>query len=155
MNIDVRLEEAAVASVGKVFSPDIVQRAVKAVLEDYPEINQPALTVLVTVDKEIRSLNERFMGIDAPTDVLSFPSGELTEFGEEETYLGDIMISLETAARQAAQGGHSLAQEVELLSVHGALHLLGYDHGDEDEKRQMWGAQATILEKLANPLAPP
>jgi probable rRNA maturation factor len=112
-----------------------------------------ALTVLVTGDDDVRALNNQFLDIDAPTDVLSFPSGDPID--GENPYLGDIIISLETAARQAEAGGHALAREVELLVIHGLLHLFGHDHGDPEGKSAMWAAQASALKTLGNPLSPP
>jgi probable rRNA maturation factor len=99
-----------------------------------------AVTILVTDDEAIRTLNRQFLGIDEPTDVLSFPDeGEepFPDAGEEPPYLGDIAIALPTAARQADEFGHSLDAEVAHLLVHGLLHLRGYDHVDnpEDEAR--------------------
>lgn len=151
MEIDVQFED----DFADALDEDVIAKAAGMVLADHPEIASPSLTVLVTGDNDIRALNLEYMGMDAPTDVLSFPSGELDGSLAEETYLGDIMISLETAARQAEQGGHTLVQEIELLTVHGVLHLLGHDHGDEVEKAAMWDVQARVLKKLANPLSPP
>lgn len=151
MNIDVQFEapfEDALASA-------VIENAVKQVLAQQSGPDFPALTVVVTGDPDIRALNLEYMGIDSPTDVLSFPSGDLPGVPGEEVYLGDIMISLETARKQAAQGGHSLEQEIELLTVHGVLHLLGFDHGDEADKTAMWEAQAAALAGLSNPLSPP
>lgn len=75
-------------------------------------------------DHEIRSLNRQYRGKDKPTDVLSFPlADELHPF-----LLGDVVISVETAARQAQRRGHSLREELQILLIHGILHLLGYDH---------------------------
>jgi len=96
------------------------------------------LSVLITGDDEIRDLNRRFLGVDEPTDVLSFPD-EADHFvtgADEEPYLGDIAISLPTARRQAEQLGHSLDAELAHLLVHGILHLCGYDHeqGGEPER---------------------
>ncbi len=97
------------------------------------------LSILVTDDDEIRQMNHQFLGLDEPTDVLSFPD-EADDFVvgmAEAPYLGDIAIALPTARRQAAEIGHSLDAEVAHLLVHGLLHLLGYDHVDshEDEAR--------------------
>jgi probable rRNA maturation factor len=88
------------------------------------------VSILVTDDEEIRSLNRQFLGIDEPTDVLSFPDEGTEPFPEdgEPPYLGDIAIALPTAVRQAAELGHSLDAEVAHLLVHGLLHLKGYDH---------------------------
>lgn len=100
-------------------------------------------SVCLTGDEEVRKLNVQFRGLDKPTDVLSFPAaGEEDDFPEPEPvaksgYLGDIVISLETAARQAGQLGHGLDQEVRVLILHGLLHLAGYDHEtDQGEMRE-------------------
>ena len=89
--------------------------------------------------------------IDAPTDVLSFPSDEI----DPDTgfrYIGDIIISYPRAAEQANASGHAVTAELELLIVHAVLHLLGYDHADPVGKDKMWSSQASILTKLATPL---
>lgn len=151
MNIDIQIERPFRDRL----QPDVVRKAAAGALAAASIPGLPALTVLVTGDSAIRELNREYMAIDAPTDVLSFPSGETPGEEEDERYLGDIMISLETAERQAAAGGHTLSQEVELLAVHGVLHLLGHDHADEDGKAAMWALQSAVLQKLGNPLAPP
>ncbi|MGK2966825.1 MAG: rRNA maturation RNase YbeY [Tepidiformaceae bacterium] len=96
------------------------------------------LSILVTDDEEVRSMNNQFLGIDAPTDVLSFPD-DAPDFvqAESEPFLGDIAIALPTAARQAVVAGHSLDAELRHLLVHGILHLCGYDHevSPEEETR--------------------
>ncbi|HML99348.1 MAG TPA: rRNA maturation RNase YbeY [Tepidiformaceae bacterium] len=98
-----------------------------------------SLAVLITGDDEIRRLNHQFLGIDEPTDVLSFPdkSDDFVQALSEEKLLGDIAISLPTARRQAAEVGHSLEAELAHLLTHGILHLCGYDHvtSPEDEAR--------------------
>ena len=96
------------------------------------------LTVLTTDDEALRDLNLRFLGIDAPTDVLSFPEAAEAPLGEgEPPSLGDIAISVPTAVRQASELGHALADEVSHLLVHGILHLCGYEHeaGGEEAAR--------------------
>jgi probable rRNA maturation factor len=108
--------------------------------------------VLFADADRLRALNRDYLGYDAPTDVLSFPSGEpLPGAG---AYLGDIAISLPTAAEQAHAAGHPLADEVQLLTVHAVLHLLGYDHAEAAEKVAMWAAQAEILAQLGLDLQP-
>ncbi len=89
------------------------------------------LAIRITGDRELRRLNRSFLGIDATTDVLSFPSGA-------EDYLGDIAISWPAVTRQAAEHGHSEESELALLCVHGLLHLLGRDHDSPEEERAMW-----------------
>ena len=89
-----------------------------------------SLAVLITDDDEIRRMNHQFLGIDEPTDVLSFPdeADDFVQGMSEEQLLGDIAISLPTAVRQAEQAGHSLDAELAHLLTHGILHLCGYDH---------------------------
>lgn len=96
------------------------------------------LTVLTTGDETLQDLNQRFLGIDAPTDVLSFPEPAEAPLGEGEApSLGDIAISVPTAVRQASELGHGLKDEIAHLLVHGILHLCGYDHegGGEEAAR--------------------
>lgn len=82
--------------------------------------------VLVTDDATVRTLNRRWRGKDTPTDVLAFPSGD--RLPEGYLYLGDVAISLESAARQAAERGVSVVRELETLLLHAVVHLCGYDH---------------------------
>ncbi len=84
-----------------------------------------ALTLAIATDACVRGLNRRFRGQNHATDVLSFPADELA-------VLGDVVIALGVARRQAAAAGHSLATELRVLALHGLLHLLGYDHEDDD-----------------------
>lgn len=107
------------------------------------------LTILVTDEKHGRELNRQFLGHDYPTDVLSFPAGEpIPGDIATGTYLGDIAICAPVAKRQALAKGHSLQAELQLLVVHGVLHLLNYDHADELQKARMWSAQQAVLEAL-------
>ncbi len=95
------------------------------------------LSVMFTDDAGIARYNEQFAGKASPTDVLSFPS----EAGSEKDsghYLGDLIVSLERAAEQASEQGHGLVEEVEVLVLHGVLHLLGHDHeSDDGEMRRL------------------
>ena len=105
------------------------------------------LTIALTDDAHIQTLNRDYLGHDSPTDVLSFPAGER----DPETgalYLGDVVISVPRASAQAGEAGHSLEAEVQLLVVHGVLHLLGHDHAEAEDKERMWAAQAEALERL-------
>jgi probable rRNA maturation factor len=108
--------------------------------------------LLVDVDY-MTELNHRWMGGDGPTDVLAFPMdegsvdhGPSEGNGGEPALLGDIVVCPEVAAKQAAGAGHSAANELHLLTVHGLLHLLGYDHAEPDEEREMFALQARLLE---------
>ena len=111
------------------------------------------MTLVISDDASLQALNARFRGIDRPTDVLSFADDTRGPFavigsGDFPQYLGDVVISLPTAQRQAAEVGCTLTQELQLLIVHGVLHLLGYDHAAADEKARMWQTQGEILALL-------
>lgn len=126
-----------------------VRQAVKATLCNQ-RVETAELAVLLTNDERLHALNQQFLGIDKPTDVLSFGSGEeaLAAEAGQMPYLGDIAIAVPYAAAQAAAAGHPLLAELQLLAVHGTLHLLGYDHGSAEEKSAMWAVQQAILEEL-------
>lgn len=126
---------------------ELIEKTALAALAQQSTPADVELTILLSNDVQLRELNLQWMGINAPTDVLSFPSDE-TDPETGSRYLGDILISVETAARQAARAGHPVEAEVQLLTVHGILHLLGHDHAEEEEKARMWAAQAEILETL-------
>jgi len=104
-------------------------------------------------DEEIQEINKNFRDMDKSTDVLSFPQidydvDEVVMTNEKgEIVLGDIIISIDTAKRQAEEYGHSLKREICFLTVHSMLHLLGYDHMTEEEEAEMFGKQKDILEK--------
>jgi rRNA maturation RNase YbeY len=103
------------------------------------------LSVALVGDDEMRRLNAAYRKIDRPTDVLAFPS-------DHPSLLGDVVISLDTAARQAERHGVRLRDEVRLLLVHGVLHLLGYDHEHSSaEARRMFRKQQLLLDRLAKP----
>jgi probable rRNA maturation factor len=112
---------------------------------------EAALSVVITDDEAVRELNRQFRDVDAPTDVLAFGSGEEGDFVTapgEPAYLGDVIISYPRAVIQAEEYGHSIDRELALLTVHGILHLLGYDHVDEAERTKMWARQNEILKSL-------
>jgi len=106
------------------------------------------LSVLVTDDSGMRRLNSEYRGIDEPTDVLSFPQmepGELNLLGSQgEEALGDIVIDIEAAGRQALGRGEALDRELEMLAAHGLLHLLGYRHDDSEGSRKMRAAEIRL-----------
>ena len=114
------------------------------------------VSVVLTDDEEMRTLNRTYRGIDSPTDVLSFPLDELDpqagppEGGDdgEAPHLGDIVISAERAVSQAQEYGHSVRRELAYLAVHGILHLLGYTHDEEDDRRAMREREEAILASL-------
>ena len=110
------------------------------------------LSVLLVDVDYMTELNHRWMGGDGPTDVLAFPMDEGSvdhgpgEGSGEPALLGDIVLCPEVAAKQAATAGHATIDELALLTVHGILHLLGYDHAEPEEEAEMFGLQARLLE---------
>lgn len=110
------------------------------------------LSILLVDADYMTDLNHRWMGGEGPTDVLAFPLDEASidhgpgDNGSEPTLLGDIVLCPQVAGRQAAAAGHSTADEVAMLTVHGTLHLLGYDHAEPEEEREMFGLQARLLD---------
>ena len=125
---------------------DLLEHAARATL-DLSGVPDSDLTIVLVDDDRIRSLNRDFLGNDAPTDVLSFPADEPDpETGRR--YLGDVVISITRAAEQAGERRHSVEAEIQLLVVHGVLHLLGQDHAEVVEKERMWAVQAEVLEGL-------
>ena len=105
------------------------------------------LTLVLTDDAQLHELNREYREVDGPTDVLSFPAGE-TDLDTGNLYLGDILISIPRALAQAQAEGQPIEAELRLLVVHGVLHLLGFDHSNEQEKAAMWAAQTEILAHL-------
>lgn len=125
----------------------LLERAALLTLEVESASTDSDLTLVLTDDAQLHELNRDYLGVDAPTDVLSFPADE----EDPETgirYLGDILISVPRAKQQAEAAGHPLQAEAQLLVVHGVLHLLGHDHAEADEKARMWQAQAEVMSKL-------
>ncbi len=111
------------------------------------------LSLRLTNDQEIHSLNHQYRDKDQPTDVLAFASLEVDypqfdQFDEEPLYLGDIVISVETADRQALQHHHALETELAWLAAHGLLHLLGWDHPDDASLLSMLDQQQVLLEAI-------
>ncbi len=116
-----------------------------------------SLSIQVVDDAVVQHLNRIYRGRDAPTDVLSFAiqegrshQAEMPEAlaAELASDLGDLFLAFRYAARQARRFGHSLAAEIQLLVVHGTLHLLGFDHDSEESRAAMWRRQAQILAEL-------
>lgn len=110
------------------------------------------LTLRLTDDREVQSLNEQYRNQDHPTDVLAFAALEVDSPQlpnqmqlPEPIYLGDIVISVDTAHRQAEEQGHSLETELAWLATHGLLHLLGWDHPDQESLTAMLNQQSTLL----------
>lgn len=129
----------------------IIRRAIEITGPLY-DVEQSEVSVTLTNDEHIHKLNLEYRGLDRPTDVLSFAFVDSeepeVEDGPEVEVLGDIIISLERAYAQAQEYGHSMERELSFLTVHGMLHLLGYDHMEEEERMEMEEEQRYIMGKL-------
>ena len=128
----------------------LIRKCCHAVTESESFKGDSEVSVSFVNDERIHELNKQYRDVDRSTDVLSFPMGEDGVYDlNNETgafILGDIVISLETALRQASAYGHSLEREIGFLTVHSMLHLLGYDHVDEGAmKKQMRDREKTIM----------
>ncbi|HEY4008430.1 MAG TPA: rRNA maturation RNase YbeY [Pseudonocardia sp.] len=135
----VPVDESAIASVAR-FALDAMR------------VNPLAELSVLLVELEVMAeLHQRWMELPGPTDVMSFPMDELDasrrpdSLDDPESILGDIVLCPEFARDQARGAGHGLADELHLLTVHGVLHLLGYDHAEPDEEREMFGLQNELL----------
>lgn len=142
---------------------EIADKVAEAVLDQEECPYESQIELLLTDNEEIRRINQEFRAIDRPTDVLSFPMVEFDkpaeyDFLEEEDdcfdpetgelMLGNIVISKEKVVSQAEEYGHSLKREYAFLIAHSMLHLLGYDHIEEDERAVMEEKQRKVLGKL-------
>ena len=125
----------------------LLERAARFTLDLKPDSAKADMTIVLTDDSQLHELNLEFLNVDAPTDVLSFPAYE-TDPETGTAYLGDILISIPRAMQQAQAAGHPVEAEVQLLVVHGTLHLLGHDHAEAQEKARMWKAQAEVMSRL-------
>ncbi len=138
---------------------NVIERAVSTTMEVLECGDTDCeVSVLITDDEGIRKINRETRDIDAPTDVLSFPILEFDDNGvmidDSGDYdgdlllLGDIVISLERAAAQAEEYGHSLMRELGFLSAHSALHLMGFDHQGEEDTPVMQAHERAVMEKM-------
>ena len=150
--ITIDIDEKFAAEVAE----ETLTAAFSAVL-GYAGIGKAGAAIVVTDNDYVQRLNKEFRGVDAPTDVLSFAAqeGEAldAEFAAEaaaeiESYLGDLILAYPYAAAQAARYGYPMQSELQLLVVHGCLHLLGYDHDTDENQAEMWAAQHAILAGL-------
>ena len=131
----------------KEINPEILLKFVGQVFELQEIAANAGLSIRVSDNATLQQLNSQYLGINAPTDVLSFP----VDFEDPESgghYYGDIILSYQKAAAQAEAGGHATLDEIKLLVVHGILHLLGFDHTTEREKQEMWSVQNQLLASL-------
>ena len=138
--------------------PEEIEANVRAAAEMVGQlygVENGEVSVTLTNNEYIHTLNKEYRGIDRPTDVLSFALNESEEpemvDGPAVNVLGDLIISVERAEEQATDYGHSLRREVAFLTVHGMLHLLGYDHMEDEEREEMEAEQRFVMEKLGIP----
>ncbi|MDP4180945.1 MAG: rRNA maturation RNase YbeY [Bacillota bacterium] len=143
--------------------PDSIEAIIKKVVDACLEIEKfsipSEISILLVDDEKIQEINNEHRNIDKPTDVLSFPvvdmfEGEIIsdegdfDMDENLLLLGDIIISMETAYRQAEEYGHSVDREIAFLTSHGVFHLLGYDHMEKEAEEKMLGKQEEALKIL-------
>lgn len=140
----------------KVTTTKEVETIINLVLEqaarEFSLTDNEEVSVTLVDDEEIRQLNKDYRGLDSATDVLSFALDEEEQAGEipfanasDLHLLGDIIISVERASEQAGDFGHSLEREIGFLTIHGMLHLLGYDHNETEETKEMRELEEKIL----------
>ncbi len=140
--IDVILEVACPRD-----TEEIIKRAASAALNE--ECASGDISVLITDDNGIWEMNKDYRNVDRPTDVLSFPSSEGDTLSSvPDGFLGDIAISINRAKAQALEYGHSFERELSFLTVHGCLHILGYDHMTDEDRQTMFALQDKILNDM-------
>lgn len=126
-----------------------LRKAAQVSLSHQNAVRGMSICVVYSVDSYLRDLNREFSGVDVTTNVLAFPANG------QDGHLGDVIISAESAVQSALRGGHETSGELQLLTVHGTLHLLGHDHGTREKRARMWQAQAEIMAQLGlSDLAP-
>ncbi len=113
----------------------------------YLKLNNVVFNIIIVDNETIHSINKEYRGVDCPTDVISFALEDDKSFVQTELrILGDIYISIDKAREQAKNYGHSLKREISFLTIHGLLHLLGYDHMEEKDEKEMFELQELILD---------
>ncbi|MBT3240360.1 MAG: rRNA maturation RNase YbeY [Chloroflexi bacterium] len=132
---------------------ETLRQTARSVLDHLNISNDEEMSIVVDDDEVIHALNLEHLGSDKPTDVLSFPSRE-KDPDSGQLYLGDVIISYETAEKQATAMGHAVIEEIQLLVVHGCLHLLGHNHSDKGGKEKMWVTQERVLKSLGINIQP-
>jgi probable rRNA maturation factor len=157
--IDVHIDDSYAGRVSEETVRRVAESAIQRELLSGPD----RVSITVTGDDEVRALNVRFRGLDEPTDVLSFGKdgarrGRIPEDGDgfvlppdEAPSMGELVIAFGQASRQAEQAGRTVEQEVALLTAHGVLHLLGFDHADPGEEAEMFSKTDAILEQALGP----
>ena len=145
MTIHIQVDESFTDAV----APALIEQALKITLQQFNRPPNTSVNVVIADSETVQQLNAQFRGVNALTDVLSFENTADPEFpGLEQNHLGDIIVAYPAARSQAEAAGHRPMDEVILLVVHGALHLLGLDHNTPTRKTQMWAVQRQILDRL-------
>lgn len=121
----------------------IVEKSIEAALKEIEFTEDYEVSVSFVGDEEIHELNRDYRGVDRTTDVLSFPMDD-----EFTNMLGDIVININKVIDQAKEYGHSEKREISYLTVHSTLHLMGFDHEEEEDKKEMRAVEDRVMEKL-------
>ena len=130
----------------------MIRRIVNGILAEL-ELQNPEISILLLDDAQITELNKDYLKRNKPTDVIAFPMRDDSFPNVQPQLLGDVVISVETAERQAAERGYSLYHEITYLATHGILHLLGYDHEvSEEEEKRMRGKEEEIFSRVIKEL---
>jgi len=150
MELDIFWEETSVPEEKRVELGSLLEQGIAACLRLAEGTIEAELSLTLVDNTRIQELNRDYRGVDRPTDVLSFALQEESDeepdiVGYHDDALGDIIISVERAREQALEYGHSLERELVYLAVHGTLHLLGYDHGEENEQREMRSKEEEVM----------
>jgi probable rRNA maturation factor len=133
----------------KDIQPDLIIKALHLTLQHLSKTDARTINIVITDNDTVQQLNHQYRGINAPTDVLSFENRRDPDFPDfDQDHLGDIIIAYPVAETQAKISGHTPMEELTLLAVHGALHLLGFDHDRPVNKNKMWATQNDIMVKL-------
>ncbi|MDK8275659.1 MAG: rRNA maturation RNase YbeY [Peptoniphilus duerdenii] len=122
---------------------NIVEKSIEAALKEIEFTEDYEVSVSFVGDEEIHELNRDYRGVDRTTDVLSFPMDD-----EFTNMLGDIVININKVIEQAKEYGHSEEREISYLTVHSTLHLMGFDHEEEEDKKEMRAVEDRVMEKL-------
>jgi probable rRNA maturation factor len=125
-----------------------LENAIRMTFQVEGILTEPGVSLVVVGDEEMTRLHEHYRNEAGTTDVLTFPYEDDGTDEEMMAYLGDILVCYPQAARQGTDEGHTAQEELELLAVHGTLHLLGYDDEDPVAKVRMWQQQKNVMERL-------
>ncbi|MDQ7092292.1 rRNA maturation RNase YbeY [Desulfosporosinus sp. PR] len=152
MILDISWEEDSVSLESREELAGMLNRAIQEGIRLSGGADEAEVSLILVDDRRIHELNREYRGVDRPTDVLSFALQEETEdepeLEFEDDMLGDIVISVPRAREQALEYGHSFEREIVYLAVHGTLHLLGYDHEDDEDKQKMRAKEEEIMTVL-------